>query len=152
MDNHHVKVKGDEGEGFDCIFCELDPVRVFAANNLAIAMLDLYPVTPGHALIIPKRHIESFFEATEEEREALFALLAEARRWLLNTPQPPFDGVGPPRAPDGFNIGINDGRTAGQTVMHLHIHLIPRYAGDCPDPRGGVRWMFPERAPYWKKL
>lgn len=94
----------------------------------------------------------SIFEATDEERGALFDLLAEARRWLLSNPQPSFDGVGSTCVPHGFNIGINDGRSAGQTVMHLHIHLIPRYAGDCEDPRGGVRWVFPERAPYWKEL
>lgn len=152
MGNRHVQIEGNEDEGFGCPFCGMDPDRVFAANVLAYAVLDMYPVSPGHSLIIPKRHMESIFEATEEERAALYDLLAEARRWLLSNPQPSFEGVGSTRVPDGFNIGINDGRSAGQTVMHLHIHLIPRYAGDCEDPRGGVRWVTPERAPYWKKL
>jgi diadenosine tetraphosphate (Ap4A) HIT family hydrolase len=105
-----------------------------------VAIYDGYPVTPGHTLIIPRRHIASFFEATCEEQLAMLDLLAEMR-WLLLSE----------RSPDGFNIGINDGTAAGQTVMHLHIHLIPRYAGDTEDPRGGVRWIMPEMAPYWKK-
>ena len=79
-------------------------------------------------------------------------LLAEMRQLLLNPPQPPFDKVGSFSVPDGFNIGINDGAAAGQTVMHLHIHLIPRYAGDTEDPRGGVRWIMPKKAQYWTTL
>jgi diadenosine tetraphosphate (Ap4A) HIT family hydrolase len=152
MKQRHMHIDGSSENGRGCPFCDIDPGRIFAANDLAYAVLDLYPVTPGHTLVIPKRHMGSIFEATEEERGALFDLLAEARRWLLNNPQPSFDLAGPLRVPDGFNIGINDGHAAGQTVMHLHIHLIPRYAGDCDDPRGGVRWVTPERAPYWKKL
>lgn len=101
---------------------------------------DGFPVTPGHSLIVPKRHISSFFETTNEERDALFDMLAEMRQLLISK-----------RSPDGFNIGINDGSAAGQTIMHLHIHLIPRYVGDTDDPRGGVRWIMPEKAPYWKK-
>jgi diadenosine tetraphosphate (Ap4A) HIT family hydrolase len=118
----------------------LDPTRIVLANDHAVATYDGYPVTPGHSLIIPKRHIASFFEATREEQAAMFDLLAEMRQLLLKE-----------HKPDGFNIGINDGQAAGQTVMHLHIHLIPRYAGDTEDPRGGVRWIMPEKAPYWKK-
>ena len=110
------------------------------ANDHAIAFFDGFPVTPGHSLIIPRRHITSFFEATKEEQAALFDLLGEMRQRLLAE-----------RNPDGFNIGINDGAAAGQTVMHLHMHLIPRYAGDTEDPRGGVRWIMPVKAPYWKK-
>jgi diadenosine tetraphosphate (Ap4A) HIT family hydrolase len=90
-------------------------------------------------LILPKRHMISLFEASFEERTALFDLLAESRGLLLGE-----------YGPDGFNIGINDGSAAGQTVMHLHIHLIPRYAGDKADPRGGVRWILPEKATYWE--
>ena len=78
-------------------------------------------------------------DAARDEREALFDLLAELRVKLLQDYKP-----------DGFNIGINDGTAAGQTVMHLHIHLIPRYSGDILDPRGGVRWIFPDKAAYWK--
>jgi diadenosine tetraphosphate (Ap4A) HIT family hydrolase len=133
----------------DCPFCNLDKSRVIIANDDAIAFHDGFPVTPGHSLIVPKRHISSFFEATREEQTALFDLLAEMRQLLLN---PPLSGkVGSLSLPDGFNIGINDGSAAGQTVMHLHIHLIPRYSGDTDDPRGGVRWIMPRTAPYWKK-
>jgi len=127
-----------------CPFCHPDNSNVIISNDYAIALLDGFPVTPGHTLIMPKRHIASFFETTREEQAAIFDLLAEVRRELL-------DPVLNSALPDGFNIGINDGAAAGQTVMHLHIHLIPRYAGDTSDPRGGVRWIMPEKAPYWKK-
>jgi len=123
-----------------CPFCNPDNPGVVMANDHAIALYDGYPVTPGHALIIPRRHIASLFEATGEEQAALLELLSEMRQMLLGEYQP-----------DGFNIGINDGIAAGQTVMHMHIHLIPRYAGDTADPRGGVRWIMPEKAPYWKR-
>jgi diadenosine tetraphosphate (Ap4A) HIT family hydrolase len=123
-----------------CPFCNPDKSRIILANDHAMAIYDGFPVTPGHSLIVPKRHIASFFEATREEQAAVLDLLAEMRQLLLKE-----------RNPDGFNIGINDGTAAGQTVMHLHIHLIPRYAGDTDDPRGGVRWIMPEKAPYWKK-
>ncbi|BEH08886.1 HIT family protein [Geobacter sulfurreducens subsp. ethanolicus] len=122
-----------------CSFCNLDNSRIIQANTHAIAIFDGYPVSPGHCLIIPKRHIASFFEATREEQTAILDLLAEMRVVLQKG-----------HNPDGFNIGINDGSAAGQTVMHLHIHLIPRYAGDMPDPRGGVRWIFPDKAAYWE--
>ncbi|MBC8017185.1 MAG: HIT family protein [Verrucomicrobia bacterium] len=123
----------------NCPFCALLPSQGTLANNHAVAFLDGFPISPGHTLIIPKRHIASLFEAAEEERAALFDLLGVMRERLLLE-----------RKPDGFNIGINDGEAAGQTVMHLHIHLIPRYTGDLPDPRGGVRWIFPDKAAYWK--
>ncbi len=123
-----------------CPFCNPDNPGVVMANDHAIALYDGYPVTPGHALIIPRRHIASLFEATGEEQAALLELLAEMRQLLLGDYRP-----------DGFNIGINDGIAAGQTVMHMHIHLIPRYAGDTTDPRGGVRWIMPDKAPYWKR-
>jgi len=125
-----------------CPFCISDDSQVLMSNEHAVALLDGFPVTPGHSLIVPKRHICSFFEATKEEQAALFDLLAQRRQQLL---------LADP-CPDAFNIGINDGAAAGQTVMHMHIHLIPRYAGDTEDPRGGVRWIMPETAPYWKKL
>ena len=121
-----------------CLFCNLDNIRIMLKNAHALAIYDGYPISPGHALIIPKRHVASFFELTEEEQCAMFGLLSEMRQRLQAE-----------RHPDGFNIGINDGAAAGQTVMHLHIHLIPRYTGDQPDPRGGVRWIFPDKADYW---
>jgi len=122
----------------NCPFCGFDVSRITLANPHALAIYDGFPVSPGHSLIIPKRHVASFFELSREEQESMLDLLAEMREKLL------FE-----RNPDGFNIGINDGAAAGQTVMHLHIHLIPRYAGDQPDPRGGVRWIFPDKADYW---
>ena len=120
-----------------CIFCTA-ALTIIAENEFAIAVADGFPVSPGHTLIIPKRHIASLFEATGEERTALFDLLYAMRSRLQAELKP-----------NGFNIGINDGAAAGQTVMHLHIHLIPRYTGDAPDPRGGVRWIFPDKAAYW---
>ena len=122
-----------------CPFCCLDSSRIVQSNCYAVVILDDYPVTPGHSLIIPKRHIASFTEATGEEQMAMFSLLNEMKELLLQD-----------SSPDGFNIGINDGIASGQTIMHLHIHLIPRYHGDCEDPRGGVRWIFPDKAAYWR--
>jgi diadenosine tetraphosphate (Ap4A) HIT family hydrolase len=120
----------------DCPFCQIPPERIIAQNTHAFAIRDAYPVSPGHTLVIPRRHVGSFFDTTPEEKLALLALV---------------DLVGAQNAgPDGWNIGINDGPAAGQTVPHLHIHLIPRYAGDSPDPRGGVRWVMPDKARYWQ--
>lgn len=121
-----------------CPFCTLPASRILDENGYAVLILDGYPVSPGHSLVIPKRHVGSFFEVTELEREALFALLDRAK-----------ERVAERHRPNGCNIGINDGAAAGQTVPHLHIHLIPRYDGDQPDPRGGVRWVIPEKADYW---
>ena len=121
-----------------CPFCTLPPERIVAANAVGWVVRDAYPVSPGHTLIIPRRHMGSFFELSADERQGLLALLDQARAELLAS-----------QAPQGFNIGINDGPAAGQTVPHLHIHLMPRYSGDQPDPRGGVRWVIPEKAKYW---
>jgi diadenosine tetraphosphate (Ap4A) HIT family hydrolase len=123
-----------------CVFCCLPLERIVAQNDLAIVIRDGFPVSPGHTLVIPRRHVASYFETTAEERLAMFELLEDAKRDLGNE-----------FAPAAFNIGINDGQAAGQTVMHLHMHLIPRYAGDSPDPRGGVRWIFPGKADYWSQ-
>jgi len=128
----------DTSDKTNCPFCVLDNSRIISSNTQSVAIYDGYPVSPGHCLIIPKRHIASFFEATKDEHLAILNLLGEMQQILTKE-----------RNPDGFNIGINVGASAGQTVMHLHIHLIPRYAGDQPDPRGGVRWIFPEKADYW---
>ena len=121
-----------------CPFCALPPERLLFSNLAGLVIRDGYPVSLGHTLIVPRRHVGSFFEITEEERNALLALLEEAKRRLDKDFQTA-----------GFNIGINDGAAAGQTVPHLHIHLIPRYEGDQADPRGGVRWNFPDKAKYW---
>lgn len=125
-----------------CPFCELPPARIVARNEHGVVIRDAYPVTPGHTLVIPTRHVGSFFELHPEEREALLALLERAKADLE---------IGGDK-PDGYNIGINDGPAAGQTVPHLHIHLIPRRAGDIADPRGGVRWVIPGKAAYWEKM
>jgi diadenosine tetraphosphate (Ap4A) HIT family hydrolase len=121
-----------------CPFCTLPAERILHRHGTAIALRDAYPISPGHTLIVPTRHVGSFFETTQAERTDLLALLDQARAQLLQE-----------HAPDSFNIGINDGPAAGQTVPHLHIHLIPRYRGDQPDPRGGVRWIFADKADYW---
>lgn len=121
-----------------CPFCSLPEARIVASNEWAMAIRDGYPISPGHTLIIPRRHVASIADATQDEVRALWSLLAEARRSLDASLRPA-----------GYNIGINDGVAAGQTVMHLHVHLIPRYAGDRADPRGGVRWIVPEKADYW---
>jgi diadenosine tetraphosphate (Ap4A) HIT family hydrolase len=120
-----------------CVFCGLPPGRIRAENSPAVLIADAYPVSPGHSLVIPKRHTASFFDTTEDERRALLDLLDTARDLAVAE-----------HAPSGFNIGINDGAAAGQTVLHLHIHLIPRYRGDQEDPRGGVRRIFPAKADY----
>lgn len=119
-----------------CPFCS--PAAIVLRNDLAYARWDGYPVSPGHMLIIPFRHVASFFDASTQERRAFFALLDEAQA-LLNRE----------RSPDGYNLGLNIGAAAGQTVMHCHLHVIPRYRGDHSDPRGGVRWVLPGKAAYW---
>lgn len=121
-----------------CAFCTLPIKRVIDSNNFGIVIRDGFPVSPGHTLIISKRHVGSFFELETGERQDLLNLLDAAKKILDAEFRP-----------NGYNIGINDGATAGQTVQHVHIHLIPRYKDDQLDPRGGVRWIFPDKADYW---
>ena len=123
-----------------CPFCTLPDERVIDQNDHGLVIRDGFPISPGHTLIIPKRHTGSFFDLTETERSDLLLLLDKAKLDVENEFKP-----------DGYNIGINDGPAAGQTVPHLHVHLIPRYAGDREDPRGGVRWIIPEKADYWSE-
>lgn len=123
-----------------CLFCNLDGSRIVAENEHAVWIFDGFPISPGHALIIPKRHVRSFFETTPQDRSALLQMLDQAKAKLDEQYQPA-----------AYNVGINDGAAAGQTVDHLHIHLIPRYNGDRADPRGGVRWVLPDKAVYWSK-
>jgi diadenosine tetraphosphate (Ap4A) HIT family hydrolase len=123
-----------------CAFCTLPPARLLGENEHAVWIRDAFPVSPGHSLVIPKRHVGSFFDVSDAERDALLGLLEVAKA-----------AAGREFEPAGYNIGINDGSAAGQTVPHLHIHLIPRYDGDMPDPRGGVRWVIPSKADYWTK-
>ncbi len=122
-----------------CPFCAIEQSTVLFSNALSFAVRDTLPVSPGHTLVLPKRHIASIFDATKEEVAALWELVRQARTRLLGEFRP-----------HGFNIGINDGLAAGPTILHLHIHVIPRYRGDMPDPRGGIRWIFPDKAKYWK--
>jgi len=119
----------------DCPFCRARGAVL--QNGLAFALFDNAPVTPGHMLLIPRRHVADWFETAPEERRDLLALADEARQWLLRE-----------RAPDGFNLGVNVGEAAGQTVFHVHLHLIPRYKGDVANPRGGVRGVIPARQNY----
>ena len=121
-----------------CPFCNPDPARVFHEGSNVLGLWDGFPVSPGHALVVPRRHVADWFEARDEERLGLLDAIAVARAAILERHQP-----------DGFNVGMNLGRAAGQTVMHLHLHVIPRYEGDAQDPRGGVRWVLPDRADYW---
>lgn len=122
-----------------CIFCKrLESRELLATNELAAGFPAGFPVSPGHALIVPRRHEPDFFALTDEERVAMLALVPEVRRRI--------DGV---FSPDAYNLGVNAGRDAGQTVMHAHFHVIPRYRGDVEEPRGGVRWVLPATARYW---
>lgn len=123
----------------DCPFCtppaNTDPGT--PEHALAHIRQDKYPVSPGHLLIIPNRHVADWFALTDEEQQAVMALVNKAKAWLDSTLQP-----------DGYNVGINCGEAAGQTVMHVHCHLIPRYRGDTTNPRGGVRGVIPEKQSY----
>lgn len=120
----------------DCIFCHLDR-SILAETALSIAFLDSFPVTKGHALVVPRRHVVSLWEMTEEEYTDAFNLVRQVKDLL----QKKFKS-------QGFNIGVNCGETAGQSVFHAHIHLIPRYSGDIPRPKGGVRNIIPGKGNY----
>ncbi|MEY8241877.1 MAG: HIT family protein [Cycloclasticus sp.] len=127
-----------------CPFCQIlsgntDKTILFE-NQSGFVIRDGFPITDGHTLIIPKLHIASFFDIILEQRNDLFTLVDQAKADLDTQYQPA-----------SYNIGINDGEAAGQTIAHLHIHLIPRYNEPDKDPRGGVRWLVPEKADYWSK-
>ena len=124
-----------------CIFCHPSPERIFYAGDLVLGLWDGYPVSDGHALLVPRRHVESWFDATDDEQMELLQAIRIAREM-----------IGSKHRPDGFNIGVNVGAAAGQTVSHLHVHIIPRYQGDVDDPRGGVRHVIPHRANYLSAL
>ena len=128
-----------DAESKPCPFCTLPPERILARNEHGGILRDLYPVSPGHTLVIPWRHVGSFFDLTAEERAGLMALV-EGTKAALDAEH----------RPDAYNLGLNDGPAAGQTVPHCHLHLIPRYVGDRDDPRGGVRWVIPGKAKYWE--
>jgi diadenosine tetraphosphate (Ap4A) HIT family hydrolase len=121
-----------------CPFCVLDPARILAEDELTVVYKDGFPVSPGHTVIIARRHFPTLFEATEAEQMALLKALHVCKGILDER-----------HSPDGYNIGINQGAAGGQSVPHLHIHVIPRYKGDREDPKGGVRWVLPDKARYW---
>jgi diadenosine tetraphosphate (Ap4A) HIT family hydrolase len=122
-----------------CVFCEAlkDRRRIIGENERAFSIYDRYPVQDGHALIMPKRHVTSFFELDQSEINDMFALAKEIKTIIDHD-----------HHPDGYNLGINDGICSGQTVMHVHLHLIPRHQGDVPDPTGGVRGVIPAKKTY----
>ena len=121
-----------------CPFCNLPQERVLLETGTTLAFFDAYPVTEGHALVVPKRHVASIFELPPEELAAVWTQVATVRNVIAKK-----------YSPDAFNIGVNKGSAAGQTVPHAHIHVIPRRKGDAPDPRGGIRWIIPGKAKYW---
>ena len=125
------------GEELSCPFCSPAHGEKVLASELCYARWDKYPVTEGHLLIIPYRHIADYFSLTEKEKSALWTMVDEGKK-LLD------EGF----KPDGYNVGINVGISGGQTVMHCHIHLIPRRSGDTINPRGGVRGVIPGKADY----
>lgn len=122
-----------------CPFCARIASNEFRwDNDHAVAFEDLYPVSQGHTLVVPRRHESDLFHLDPTVRAAVWALVDEVHRDLTNE-----------LAADGFNIGLNEGTAAGRTVDHAHVHVIPRFTGDVTDPRGGVRWVLPDQADYW---
>jgi len=121
----------------ECPFCTLPENYSLAFYDYAYARYDSYPASPGHMLLLPKRHVSTWSELTGPEKTDLLDMVEYARITLDRDVRP-----------DGYNVGFNDGKAAGQTVMHFHIHVIPRFDGDTPDPRGGVRGCIPNRMNY----
>ena len=122
----------------ECIFCNIDQSRIIDSDNYFNVILDIYPVTELHTLIIPHRHVASYFELTEQEQSSLFLLLKKHKDKLQKMDS----------TITGFNMGINDGEDAGQTIFHCHIHLIPRRKGDVENARGGVRGVISNKQSY----
>lgn len=120
----------------NCPFCQTNH-SILAETKLSFACLDNFPVSKGHALVIPKRHVATIWELSEDEYADVFNLVKQVKDLIQNK----FD-------PQGINVGVNCGEAAGQTVFHAHIHIIPRYAGDVPNPRGGVRNIIPGKGDY----
>jgi diadenosine tetraphosphate (Ap4A) HIT family hydrolase len=119
-----------------CLFCK-DPRGVSLERELAYSASDTYAVSPGHTLVIPKRHVDSFFDLTQDELAACMNLINEEKKRI----DAEFN-------PDGYNIGVNVGPAAGQSIFHAHIHIIPRYKGDVENPQGGIRHVIPRNAHY----
>ncbi len=124
-----------------CPFCNIESEReIIAESSSAFSTFDKFPVSKGHSLIIPKRHCSDYFELTTEEQTECWSMVNVVRQILIDKYNP-----------DGFNIGINIEEVAGQTISHVHIHLIPRYKGDVKDPEGGVRGVIPGKKNYRSK-
>ena len=119
-----------------CLFCT-DPRGVSLKRDLAYSARDTYAVSPGHTVVIPNRHVASFFKLTPEEVAACMELIREEKKLIDEEYKP-----------DGYNIGVNVGPAAGQSIHHVHIHVIPRYTGDVENPQGGVRHVIPRNAHY----
>jgi diadenosine tetraphosphate (Ap4A) HIT family hydrolase len=124
----------------DCPFCNPEPDRIVLESESILGLWDSFPVSPGHALLVPRRHVDNWSAASSQERVELCTAIIDLKRVIERNYQP-----------HGYNIGINSGEVAGQTIPHLHVHVIPRYQGDVDDPRGGVRWVIPARANYWSE-
>jgi diadenosine tetraphosphate (Ap4A) HIT family hydrolase len=122
------------------VFGLIEPERVLATDELFAVVRDKFPISPGHTLIIPRRALTRFKELTAVEKTRLMEWAQWAQDELQRTLTP---------APEAFNLGLNDGPAAGQTMPQFHFHVIPRYTGDVSDPRGGVRWVIPSKAKYW---
>ena len=137
--NHFNKLPRKEGE--TCPFCKLSRrVEIICETATCVAFYDGYPVSPGHALIIPKRHVASYRDLTNHEKEAMNVV----QEYVMKKIDERFH-------PDGYNVGINIGEAAGQSVFHCHMHVIPRYKGDVPNPKGGVRGVIPSKQSYSAK-
>ena len=124
-----------------CIFCKIRKEELQFENQLAYSSIDSYPVSEFHSLIVPKRHVETYFELTNEEIQACNRLILKTKEKILKQDS----------SVKGFNIGINAGKVAGQSIMHCHIHLIPRREGDVENPQGGVRSVIPKKQYYKRK-
>ena len=124
-----------------CIFCKISKKDLQFENDLAYSSIDSYPVSEFHSLIVPKRHVETYFELTDEEIQACNELILKTKEKILKQDT----------SVKGFNIGTNAGKVAGQSIMHCHIHLIPRREGDVEDPQGGVRSVIPKKQHYKRK-
>ena len=125
-----------------CIFCKIRKEELQFENQLAYSSIDSYPVSEFHSLIVPKRHVETYFDLTEEEIQACNDLILKTKEKILKLDY----------SVKGFNIGANAGKVAGQSIMHCHIHLIPRREGDIENPQGGVRSVIPGKQHYKRKL
>ena len=124
-----------------CIFCKIRKEELQLENQLAYSSTDSYPVSEFHSLIVPKRHVETYFDLTKEEILACNDLILKTKEKILKQDS----------SVNGFNIGINTGKSAGQSIMHCHIHLIPRREGDVENPQGGVRSVIPNKQHYKRK-